>query len=439
MLTDARLSRRVVLGAGVGTAAAAVVGLPESAQAAETDRAPEIGNRHIAFTSWTGPELLRGDHQGTTWRPDGLRIGRATATRAYVDPFGTGTAVSYEQASWLSPRVPTRFGLQELIASWNVETPGKTWVEILVRGHDETGTLSGWYVLGRWSAKDPDDGGAIHRTSVDGQKTPLATVYTDTFHAYDPHRLSDYQLQVNLLRTAGSRDTPVVRMIGAMASNLPDDATVPVSPVGRGAGQVLDVPPFSQEIHVGHYPQWDNGGEAWCSATSTAMVLKYWRTGPRGGDLAWVTPPVDAEVDVAARNVFDYTYDGAGNWPFNTAYAAGYGLEGFVTRLRSFTEAEDFIRAGIPLIISVSFEKDELDGAGYGTNGHLMVVAGFTKTGDVVVNDPASHLLKDDGQVRTTYRRDQLENAWIPHSGGTVYLIHPRSRRLPHPPSEANW
>jgi hypothetical protein len=228
-------------------------------------------------------------------------------------------------------------------------------------------------------------------------------------------------------------------MIGAMASNLPDDATVPVSPVGRGAGQVLDVPPFSQEIHVGHYPQWDNGGEAWCSATSTAMVLKYWRTGPRGGDLAWVTPPVDAEVDVAARNVFDYTYDGAGNWPFNTAYAAGYGLEGFVTRLRSFTEAEDFIRAGIPLIISVSFEKDELDGAGYGTNGHLMVVAGFTKTGDVVVNDPASHLLKDDGQVRTTYRRDQLENAWIPHSGGTVYVIHPRSRRLPHPPSEANW
>ncbi len=83
-------------------------------------------------------------------------------------------------------------------------------------------------------------------------------------------------------------------------------------------------------------------------------------------------------MDFAARNVFDYTYDGAGNWPFNTAYAAEYGLEGFVTRLRSFTEAEEFIRAGIPLIISVSFEKDELDGAGYGTNGHLMVVAGFT-------------------------------------------------------------
>jgi hypothetical protein len=427
-------TRRTLLASGVGLAAATMLP-PMTARAAEASD----NNRHITFTSWWGPQLLRGQQRGTVVRGEGLRIDRPTGSRAYTDPFGGGTAVTYEQASWLSPTVATPFGLQELIASWNVETPGQTWVEILVRGHDETGTLSGWYVLGRWCAKDPDDGGAIHRTSVDGQKTAVATVYTDTFHAYDPHRLRDYQLQVNLLRPAGSDQTPVVRMIGAMASNLPDDATVPVSRVGRGAGRVLDVPTFSQELHVGHYPQWDNGGEAWCSATSTAMVLKYWRTGPQGSDLAWVTPAVDAEVDFAARNVFDYTYDGAGNWPFNTAYAAEYGLEAYVTRLRSFTEAEEFVRAGIPLIISVSFEKDELDGAGYGTNGHLMVVAGFTASGDVVVNDPASHLLKDDGQVRTTYRRDQLENAWVPHSGGTVYVMHPRWGRLPQAPSEPNW
>ncbi|MFY9914326.1 MAG: C39 family peptidase, partial [Nocardioidaceae bacterium] len=142
-----------------------------------------------------------------------------------------------------------------------------------------------------------------------------------------------------------------------------------------------------------------------------------------------------------ARNVFDYTYDGAGNWPFNTAYASRYGLQGFVTRLRSLTEAEEFIRAGIPLVISVSFAKGDLDGAGYGTNGHLMVVVGFTESGDVVVNDPASHLVKDDGQVRTTYRRDQLENAWVPHSGGTVYVIHPEKRHLPKAltKDEPNW
>jgi hypothetical protein len=66
----------------------------------------------------------------------------------------------------------------------------------------------------------------------------------------------------------------------------------------------------------------------------------------------------------------------------------------YVTRLRSFTGAEEFIRAGIPLIISASFDNEQLDGAGYGTNGHLGVVAGFTDSGDVVVNDAVSHLLR---------------------------------------------
>ena len=72
-------------------------------------------------------------------------------------------------------------------------------------------------------------------------------------------------------------------------------------------------------MHIGHYPQWDNGGEAWCSPTSTAMVVGYWRAGPTTDETSWVNPSVDAQVDFTARNVFDYTYDGAGNWPFNTA------------------------------------------------------------------------------------------------------------------------
>ena len=443
----ASLSRRAVLGlasAGVGAllAAPSALAAPRTTTPATGPAATSpTGGRHVRFTRFSGRDFHAGSYRGAQSTPEGLVIGRATSARPYTDPFGDGAEVAYEQASWLSPRVPVGFGLTELIASWDVETPDQTWVEVLVRGADATGTLSGWYVLGRWCAKDPADGGAIHRTSVDDQKTDLATVYTDTLHLYAPHSLRNFQLQVNLVRPAGTRQTPLVRMVGAMASALPDVETVPVSPVGRAAGRVIDVPTYSQEIHVGHYPQWDNGGEAWCSATSTAMVLSHWGVGPQAADLAWVDPPEDAQVDFSARNVFDYTYDGAGNWPFNTAYAARYGLEAFVTRMRSFTELEELVRVGIPVIISVSFEKGDLDGAGYGTNGHLMVVVGFTTSGDVVVNDPASHLVASDAQVRTTYRRDQLENAWVPHSGGTVYVMHPRSIRLPKvlDAAEPNW
>jgi hypothetical protein len=226
-----------------------------------------------------------------------------------------------------------------------------------------------------------------------------------------------------------------------MASALPDAKKVPRSANGPACGTTLDVPTYSQEVHVGHYPQWDNGGEAWCSPTSTSMVVAYWGAGPSAAETAWVDPPVDAQVDFTARNVFDYTYDGAGNWPFNTAYAATRGdLRGFVTRLRSLAEAEQFIAAGIPLVVSVSFKKGELKGAGYGTNGHLMVVVGFTESGDVVCNDPASHLIAGNDQVRVVYGREEFENVWVPHSGGIVYVIHPEGHPLPQAPSrEANW
>ena len=178
------------------------------------------------------------------------------------------------------------------------------------------------------------------------------------------------------------------------------------------------------------------------------MVVAYWQRGPSAADYAWVTADhpghTDPQVDYAARHTFDYAYDGAGNWPFNTAYAATFGLEGFVTRLRDLDEAEQFIKAGIPVVTSVSFKKGELDGAGYGTNGHLMTIVGFTADGDVVVNDPASHLVQSDDQVRTTYDRQQFSNAWIGHTGGHRLRDPPRvgaaaaaGRRLQR--AEPNW
>ena len=41
-------------------------------------------------------------------------------------------------------------------------------------------------------------------------------------------------------------------------------------------GKVLPVPRYSQMVHEGDYPQYDGGGEAWCSPTSTTMVLDYY-------------------------------------------------------------------------------------------------------------------------------------------------------------------
>src|SRR5690606_7562374 len=125
------------------------------------------------------------------------------------------------------------------------------------------------------------------------------------------------------------------------------------------------------------------------------------------------------QVDYAAMRTWDYAYDGAGNWPYNAAYAATYGLDTRVTRLRSLAEIERFVRAGIPVVVSLAFTEEEMPEAGYGTDGHLMVVRGFTEDGDPILNDPASD---SNEAVRNVYTRENFERVWQQSSEGVVYL-----------------
>jgi hypothetical protein len=89
--------------------------------------------------------------------------------------------------------------------------------------------------------------------------------------------------------------------------------------------------------------------------------------------------------------------------------------------------------------VGVAFTRDQLEGAGYETSGHLAVVVGFDEHGDVVCNDPASHHVPSNEQVRATFDREQFEQAWMRSSGGITYVIRPPGVPLPPPPAEANW
>src|SRR5207244_12716873 len=90
------------------------------------------------------------------------------------------------------------------------------------------------------------------------------------------HPLTSYQLRVTLFRAAGSTASPTVTRLGAVASD-PINSN-PYVPSSTTMTKTIDlhVPSFSQEIHAGQYPQFDGGGEAWCSPTSTSMVVAYW-------------------------------------------------------------------------------------------------------------------------------------------------------------------
>ena len=184
--------------------------------------------REIAYSTWTSPGAL----SGTTVTDGALTFGTSTGTTSYVDPFGDGTAKSYDQTSWVSPQVSSGFGLTELVASWNATTPPGTWVEVSMAGTTDAGTPTKWYVLGRWSGGDDTAAGDIHRTSVPQQGDADGSVAVDTFVAGSGRWLDRWQLKVTLFRLSGTTQSPVVRSVGAMASRLPADKKVAASPLG---------------------------------------------------------------------------------------------------------------------------------------------------------------------------------------------------------------
>ena len=382
--------------------------------------------RPIAYAQWDGAAQWRtGSFSGVGVRKSRLVLRKPSSTRRYG-----GRA--YEQGIWSSPWVETRFGLTELVPSWSAVTPHDSWVEIRVRGRDGAGRTSSWDVLARWTSGD------VHtrRQTKSGQADDLARVNVDTWRAAEAAGLTSYQVRVQLLRRKGTAAAPSVDAVGAVASRLPS-GQVAVSRPGPGRGRVLDVPRYSQMIHRGHYPAWGSGGEAWCSPTSTSMVLGYYDALPDPAAYRWVPGGhTDPWVDYAARMTYDESYRGTGNWAFNTAFAAPRAGKAFVTRLRSLREAETFIAAGIPLVASISFGSGELSGAPISaSNGHLLVIVGFTRAGDVVVNDPAATTRRG---VRRTYDRAQFENAWLPTSGGTVYVVRDGAHPLPAG-DHSNW
>ena len=426
-VTTSQLARAV----SVVALLAAVVTTPGGSVAAASAGAERTAGsgtgRQIDVHRWSTDTAWRsGERGGVVVAGGAVRIGTPVGTRVYRDPYGDGTARHYDLARWTSPWVAPGFGLSELIASWNGATPPGTWLEVAARGRLRSGATGSWDVLGRWADSDR----TFHRTSLGAQSDDYSSVNVDTLTANGDHRYQRWQLRVTLLRRAGTTRTPTVTSLGAVASRLPDRNDVATSSTGVRQRIELDVPRYSQMIHRGEYPQWGGGGQVWCSPTSTTMVLRYWGRGPTPRQYAWVDDSyADPEVDHAARYTWDYGYDGAGNWPFNTAYAGTFGLDAFVTRLPSLRAAEAYIRAGIPLVASIAFGPGELDGAPIdSTAGHLLVIRGFTARGNVIVNDPAAERTRG---VRRVYDRGQFEDAWIPTTGGTTYVIRAPGTPLP--------
>ncbi len=171
----------------------------------------------------------------------------------------------------------------------------------------------------------------------------------------------------------------------------------PSRPYGRDA-LILDVPARSQYASAPNEP-------GWCSPASLSMIHAF--------------HGIDHSVAQTARGVFDRAYNGTGNWAFNVAYSGRLGLRAVVAHLCNLDHAQRLIERRLPLALSYSWREGELPGAPLPhSDGHLVVLCGFTGNGDCAVNDPAAP------NVRVVYPRGAVERIWQRNEGVT-YVVAP--------------
>ncbi len=161
---------------------------------------------------------------------------------------------------------------------------------------------------------------------------------------------------------------------------------------------ILDVPARSQYQGAG-----DERG--WCSPASLSMIHAF--------------HGIDHSIAETARSVFDRAYNGTGNWAFNVAYSGRLGLRAVVAHLCNLDHAQRLIERNLPLAISYSWSEGELPGAPLAhSDGHLVVLCGFTRDGDCAINDPAAP------NVRVVYPRSAIERIWQ-RNEGVAYVVAP--------------
>jgi hypothetical protein len=324
-----------------------------------------------------------------------------------------------------SPIHITRRPITTLIPSWNASTPPGTWLELHVRVRQGE-QWSNWYSMGIWAGEE----NTIARHSVDQQQDANGAVATDTF-TVQGQQANAYQIRVTLFSVASGLSPVLWRVYMIASADAKHQAEPFLSSDEEAWGMDLDVPQHSQMLAAYSTPTAYGQGKEWCSPTTLNMLLAYWAEVLQRPNLLESVPRI-------AARVYDATYEGTGNWPFNMAYAAEFNLRAYVTRMYTFNQVEKWIQTGVPVGISVSYATGKLPNSPIPSTpaGHLLVVRGFTANGDVITNDPAA---PTNETVQIIYNRYDLAQAWLNGSHGLVYIIYPENWPVPDSDQSQCW
>jgi len=317
-------------------------------------------------------------------------------------------------------------------------------ISVSIQATDSNGRYSHLRSFGSYAfdSEGEDMAMSSRRATANERPGPVGNVDQDTFVTNgDPIRAVRFNIWTH--SPPGSPEF-LVRSLSMVASNQykirqSAQEVYPSRPLSRSE-VALPVPAISQHNLDDVYPSLDGGGRTWCSPTSVAMNMAYWGVGPSPSELAQlptVNGPAEAGAELyepvahAAYHIFDNRRHNkpTGNWSFNTAYAAHYGLDARVVAYPDLRSVEERLQDGKPTVLTIDWDNESIDlgrhlsGAHLVRSaGHLVVATGVTREGDIRVNDPAA---AGDDDVPTIYDRSQLERAWR-RRGGWAYAIDQR-------------
>lgn len=312
---------------------------------------------------------------------------------------------------WVSP-VYTAQNFNDLVLSWNSETPDGTYAELFGRARlSGSDVWTSWLSWGKWSTR-------IARASVRGED---AYSYANSVPGYGDSSLNlkeGYIADAFQIKAVLHADTdaacPALRLVAATWKNTADpqwhlSCSLSEPEVPEAPSVLLDTPAFAQKARHPDY------GGVICSATCMAMLLSG-----RGEDLL----PEDLTM-----LCYDNGFGGNGNWSFTTAAAGAYGFESYV-HYASFAGLRQELNRGYAVALSVKYSKDPdgkypyLCNAPTNTGGHLITIVGYRWDDELkeyvyYSNDPATSA--DSDTAHREYRESQLDKAWYRRA---AYFVH---------------
>lgn len=273
------------------------------------------------------------------------------------------------------------------LPSWNGSAPDHDSGFMIQIRFNDGNAWSPWLTAGFWKDYIWNSYG----------KTSYAGGYID----YDYVKLNSYyqkwQFKILMGRKAVTDESPTIKSLSFFISDTRTTDNTDFTMLYNDKPDEIFIP----TRFIYQYAVDDEIGPSICSPTSVSMVLRSY----------------DISVDPLefARGTRDPYFGIFGVWPRAVQHAHEYGLTGSVTRYRTWSQTREVLAAGGRIVMSVGPPL---------YTGHLIMLAGFTATGNPIVHDPA----RSNG-YGYVYNKNDLAHSWF-EKGGIAYTFFPADSQM---------